>query len=32
MNLKKQIIESLKWIGVEYDDKEYIQSQNIEKA
>ena len=28
---KKQIIESLKWIGVEYDDKEYIQSQNIEK-
>ena len=28
---KKQILESLKWIGVEHDDKEYIQSQNIEK-
>jgi len=28
---KNQIIESLKWIGVEYDDKEYIQSQNINK-
>jgi len=27
---KKQIVESLKWIGVEHDDKEYIQSQNIE--
>jgi glutamyl-tRNA synthetase len=28
---KHQIIESLKWIGVEHDDKEYIQSQNINK-
>ena len=28
---KKQIIESLKWIGIEHDDKEYIQSQNINK-
>ena len=28
---KNQIIESLKWIGVEYDDKEYIQSQKINK-
>ena len=27
---KKQIIESLKWIGVNYDNEEYIQSQNIE--
>ena len=26
---KSQIIKSLKWIGIEYDDKEYIQSQNI---
>ncbi len=28
---KKQIIESLNWIGVNYDDKEYIQSKNIDK-
>jgi len=28
---KKQIIESLKWIGIQYDDKEYIQSENIKK-
>jgi len=28
---KHQIIESLKWIGIEHDDKEYIQSQNIKK-
>jgi len=28
---KKQIIQSLKWIGVNYDDKEYIQSLNINK-
>jgi len=28
---KNQIIQSLKWIGVEHDDKEYIQSQNINK-
>jgi len=28
---KKQIIDSLKWIGVEHDGKEYIQSQNINK-
>ena len=28
---KNQIIESLKWIGVQYDDKEFIQSQNINK-
>jgi len=28
---KKQIIESLKWIGIEHDGKEYIQSQNSEK-
>ena len=28
---KNQIIQSLKWIGIEHDDKEYIQSQNIDK-
>jgi len=28
---KKQIIESLKWMGIQHDDKEYIQSQNINK-
>jgi len=28
---KNQIIRSLKWIGIKYDDKEYIQSQNINK-
>ena len=28
---KNQIIKSLKWIGVEYDEKEYIQSQKINK-
>jgi len=28
---KKQIIESLKWIGINHDDKEYIQSKNINK-
>ena len=28
---KNQIIQSLKWIGIEHDDKEYIQSQNIKK-
>jgi len=28
---KSQIIQSLKWIGIEHDDKEYIQSQNISK-
>jgi len=28
---KNQIIQSLKWIGIEHDDKEYIQSQNINK-
>ena len=28
---KKQIIESLAWIGINHDDKEYIQSQNINK-
>ena len=28
---KNQIIQSLKWIGVEHDDKEYIQSENIKK-
>jgi len=28
---KKQIIDSLNWIGINYDDKEYIQSKNIEK-
>jgi len=26
---KKQIIESLAWIGINYDDNEYIQSKNI---
>ena len=26
---KSQIIQSLKWIGIEYDDKEYIQSEKI---
>jgi len=28
---KNQIIQSLKWIGVNYDGKEYIQSKNIDK-
>ena len=28
---KNQIIESLKWMGIRHDDKEYIQSQNINK-
>ena len=28
---KDQIIQSLKWIGIEYEGKEYIQSQNINK-
>jgi len=28
---KDQIIQSLKWIGIEHDDKEYIQSKNINK-
>ena len=28
---KHQITESLKWIGIEYDGKEYIQSKNINK-
>jgi len=28
---KKQIINSLEWIGIGHDDKEYIQSQNINK-
>ncbi len=28
---KSQIIQSLKWIGIEYDNEEYIQSQNINK-
>ena len=28
---KKQIIESLKWIGIEYDGMEYTQSKNINK-
>ena len=28
---KKQIINSLQWIGISHDDKEYIQSQNINK-
>ena len=28
---KKQIIDSLSWIGIKYDDKEYIQSKNINK-
>ena len=28
---KKQIIDSLKWIGVEHDGKEYIQSINVDK-
>jgi len=28
---KKQIIQSLKWIGINHDDKEYIQSQKIKK-
>jgi glutamyl-tRNA synthetase len=26
---KRQIIQSLKWIGIEHDDKEYIQSEKI---
>jgi len=28
---KVQIIQSLKWIGIHYDEKEYIQSKNINK-
>jgi len=28
---KKQIIDSLSWIGINHDDKEYIQSKNINK-
>ena len=28
---KAQIIDSLKWLGIEYDGKEYIQSNNISK-
>ena len=28
---KKQIINSLSWIGIKHDDKEYIQSKNINK-
>ena len=28
---KSQIIQSLKWIGINYDDQEYIQSKNINK-
>ena len=28
---KNQIIQSLKWIGINYDGKEYIQSKNIDK-
>ncbi len=28
---KKQIIDSLSWIGINHDDKEYIQSKNISK-
>jgi glutamyl-tRNA synthetase len=28
---KEQIIQSLKWIGIEHDGKEYIQSKNINK-
>jgi len=28
---KDQIIQSLKWIGIQYDEKEYIQSKNINK-
>ena len=28
---KDQIIQSLKWIGIQHDEKEYIQSQNINK-
>jgi len=28
---KNQIIKSLQWIGINYDDKEYIQSKNIKK-
>ena len=28
---KNQILESLKWIGIQHDEKEYIQSQKIKK-
>jgi len=28
---KNQIIQSLQWIGIKYDDKEYIQSEKIKK-
>jgi len=28
---KNQIMQSLKWMGIQYDDKEYIQSKNIDK-
>ena len=30
-NSRKQIIDSLNWIGINHDDKEYIQSKNINK-
>ena len=30
-DFKNQIIESLKWIGIEHDGQEYIQSKNINK-
>ena len=28
---KNQILESLKWIGIQHDEKEYIQSEKIRK-
>ena len=28
---KDQIIQSLRWIGIQHDEKEYIQSKNINK-
>ena len=28
---KNQIVQSLKWMGIQHDDKEYIQSKNINK-
>jgi len=31
VEFKNQIIDSLKWIGIEYDGDEYIQSKNINK-
>ena len=31
MNLNFQIINSLRWLSIDYDGKEYVQSKNISK-